>query len=485
MDRALPAVAVSVCCQWRAGKPGRQTLLAVDQEPYVSPAPFGSATRGDVVLTRSLRLFMATEVRSALLVLSATSAALMWANSPWVAGYETLWSTRLSVHVGEAELSKELRRWVNDGLMTLFFLVVGLELTRDLKLQRLPGWRAVALPAAAALGGLAVPSLLYFAFNGGGPAADGWAIVLGGDLALGLGVVTLVGSRCPPQLRVLLRRLVIVGDLVAVAVAGLLYAQVVNIVALAVALELFAVVAVLRLLRVLRALAYLLVGAALWVAAVVSGIHPAIVGLLLGVVVAAYPPVPVEALRGVPFRRWFDADPSPAMPWEAPLAADKTVTPLDRLQHRLHFLSSCLVVPLFALANAGVALDRELLARAVGSPITLGVVASLVVGKLVGGFGASMLVVRGGLGAPPRLVTYRQLAAAAALTGIGFTVALFVADLVLTDVAAQEEAKVGILAASAVAALTGWLLFQLPGRTHRRPRASGAASAGGTTSGGR
>jgi Na+/H+ antiporter NhaA len=357
--------------------------------------------------------------------------------------------------------------------MPLFFLVVGLELTRDLKLQRLPGWRAVALPAAAVLGGLAVPALLYLAINGGGPAADGWAIVLGGDLALGLGVVTLVGPRCPPQLRVLLLRLVIVGDLVAVAVAGLLYAQMVNIVALAVALELFAMVTVLRLLRVLRALAYLMVGVALWVAAVVSGIHPAIVGLLLGVVIAAYPPVPVEVLRGLPLRRWFEPGSSPAMRWEAPLGVDGTVTPLDRLQRRLHSLSSCLVVPLFALANAGVAFDHELLARAVGSPITLGVVASLVVGKLVGGLGASILVVRAGFGAPPRLVNHHQLAAAAALTGIGFTVALFVADLMLSDVAAQEEAKVGILAASVVAALTGWLLFQLPARTPRHPPSPG------------
>jgi Na+/H+ antiporter NhaA len=366
----------------------------------------------------------------------------------------------LSFQVGEAELSKELRRWVNDGLMTLFFLVIGLGLTCDLKQRRLPSWRAIALPAAAALGGLAVPVLLYLSFNGGGPAADGWAIVLAGDLAFGLWMVRLVGLRCPPQLKVLLLRLVIVGDLVAVAVVGLLHARMVNVLALAVVLELFAVVTVLRLLRVLRTLSYLVVGIALWVAAEVSGIHPAVVGLLLGVVIAAYPPVPVEVLRAVRLRRWFEPDPSSAMRREALIGPDRTATPLDRLQQRLHRLSSCAVVPLFALANVGVMLDRELLARSVGSPVTLGVVAGLVVGKLVGGLCASMLAVRAGLAAPPRLVSRRQLAAAAALTGIGFTVALFVADLTVTDAAALEEAKVGILTASAVAAVVGRLLFQ-------------------------
>jgi Na+/H+ antiporter NhaA len=259
---------------------------------------------------------------------------------------------------------------------------------------------------------------------------------------------------------VLQLRLVIVGDLVAVAVVGLLYARIVNVLALAVVLELFALVTVLRLLRVLRTMSYLVVGIALWVAAAVSGIHPAIVGLLLGVVTAAYPPVPVEVLRAVRLRRWFEPDPSSPMRWEAPMCPDTTATPLERLQQRLHRLSSCLVVPLFALANAGVMLDSELLARSVGSPVTLGVVAGLVVGKLVGGLCASMLAIRAGLAAPPRLVSRRQLAAAAALTGIGFTVALFVADLTVTDAAALEEAKVGILAASAAAAVIGWLLFQ-------------------------
>jgi NhaA family Na+:H+ antiporter len=456
-------------------------LLAVDREPRVSAIPFGPAARGVVfVPTRPLRLFVATEARSAIPLLGATTAALVWVNSPWVASYEALWSTSLSVQVGEAELSKDLRHWVNDGLMTLFFLVVGLEISRQLKLGELRNWQTAVVPAVAALGGMVVPVLLYLAFNAGSPAARGWAMAMAGDLAFALGVLALVGPRCPPQLRVFLLTLVLVGDIAAVAVVGLLYAKVVNILALAVVIELFAVVTVLRLLRLLRTFAYLVVGVALWVATAASGIHPAITGLLLGVVLTAYPPVPTQVLRVTRLGRWFEPDPTPAMLWEAPSGPGHAVPPVQRLQQLLHPWSSYLVVPVFALANAGVALDGQALSRAVGSPITLGILAGLVVGNLVGIVGASLLAVRVGLGTLPRLATGQQLAGAAALAGIGFTVALFVTDLALTDPEAQDQAKVGILVASAVAAALGWLLLHVPLRVPgRRPRAGIDPSAGG------
>jgi NhaA family Na+:H+ antiporter len=449
------------------------TLFAVDLELVMSTLPSGPGARGVVfVLTRPLHLFWATEARGALLLLGAAVAAVVWVNSPWVAGYESLWSTRLSVQVGEAELAKDLRHWVNDGLMVLFFLVVGLEISRELKLGELRHWRAMAVPAVAAVGGMVVPAFLYLAFNAGGPAARGWPIVVATDLTLVLGMLALVGWRCPPQLRVLLLTLVLVADIAAIAVVGLLYPKVVNILALAVVVELFAVVTVLRLLRVLRGFAYLVVGVALWVATSASGIHPAIVGLLLGVVLTAYPPVPAEVLGVVRFGRWFEPDPTPEQLWEAPLGVGEPVHPIQRLQRLLHPWSSYLVVPVFVLANAGVALDRDMLARAVGSPITLGVMVGLVVGKLMGIFGASLLAVRVGLGPLPRMVTRQQLAGAATLAGIGFTVALFVTDLAFTDRVAEDEAKVGILVASAAAATLGWLLFHVPfwppGRRHEQ-----------------
>jgi NhaA family Na+:H+ antiporter len=340
-------------------------------------------------------------------------------------------------------------------------------------------WQMAAVPAAAAVGGMAVPALLYLAFNAGGPAARGWTMAMAGDLAFALGVLALVGPRCPPQLRVFLLMLLLVGDIAAVAVAGLLYAEVVNILALAVVFELFAVVTLLRLLRVLRTLAYLVVGVALWVATTTSGVHPAIVGLLLGVVLTAYPPVPTQLLRATRLGRWFEPDPTPAMPWEAPPGRGEEIPPIQRLQLLLHPWSGYLVVPLFALANAGVALDAQALSLAVGSPITLGILAGLVVGNLVGIVGASLLAVRVGLGTLPRLATGQQLAGVAALAGVGFTVALFVTDLAFTDRAAQDQAKLGILVASAAAAALGWLLLQLAPRVPGRPRAGIDPSAGG------
>jgi Na+:H+ antiporter, NhaA family len=455
-------------------------LLAVDREAHVSTLPSGSVARGVVfILTRPLQAFVGTETRGALLLLAATVTALAWANSPWLAGYESLWSTTFSVQVGEAELSKDLRHWVNDGLMTLFFLVMGLEISRQLKLGELRHWRTMAVPAAAAAGGMVVPALLYLGFNLGGPSARGWPIVLAGDLALVLGVLALVGSRCPPQLRAFLLTLVLASNIAAVAVVGLLYAEVVNIVAVAVVLELFAVVVLLRLLRVLRTFAYLVVGVGLWVATSASGIHPAIIGLVVGAVITAFPPVPTGVLRVVRLRRWFDPDPPPASLWEAPMEVGRGVVPIQRLQQVLHPWSSYLVVPLFALANAGVVLDYELLARAVGSPITLGVLLGLVVGKLVGIVEASLLAVRIGLGPLPRLASRQQLAGAAAVAGVGLTVALFLTDLAITDPSAQEEAKVGILVASATAAILGWLLFHRPPSGRRQPAADGAPAAGG------
>jgi Na+/H+ antiporter NhaA len=433
-------------------------LLAVDWELRVSIVPSGRFGRGVVVVvSRPFQWFVGVEARGAVMLLGATGAALVWANSPWIASYDALWSTRLSVQVGEAELSKDLRRWVNDGLMALFFLVLGLEFSRQLKLGELRRWHTVATASAAAFGGVVVPAVFYLALNPGGSAGHGWVIVLAADLALVLGVLALVGARCPPQLRVFLLTVVLIGDIAAITLAGLLYGEEFSLLASVVVVGLLAVVTLLRLLRVLRTLAYLVVGVVLWVATSASGIHPAVIALLLGVVLTAYPPAPAEVLDVVR------------------LDADEALPPIQRLQQRLHLWSSYLVVPVFALANAGVVLDHELLARAVGSSITLGVLAGLVVGKLVGVFGASLLAVRAGVGTLPRLATHRQLTAAAALAGTGLTMALFVTDLVFNDQAAMDEAKVGILVASAAAATLGGLLFLLSGRW---PHADGSAGGG-------
>jgi Na+:H+ antiporter, NhaA family len=456
------------------------TLLAVDWEPHVSTLPSDPVDRGPVFIpTRPLILFMRVEARSSVLLLSATVIALAWANSPWLASYEVVWTTNLSVQVGEAELAKDLRHWVNDGLMTLYFLVMGLELTRELKLYERRHWSAAIVPATAALGGMVAPGLVYLAFNAAGPAARGWAIVTATDLALALGVLALVGPRCPPQLRAVVLMVALVDGLAVVALVAVLYPELVNLIALAVVLELFAVTAVLRLLRVLRTLAYLVVGVALWVAMSVSGLHPAIAGVVLGVVLTTFPPLPIGAALDAGLARLLERDQSPV----TISGADRAAPPNERLLELLHPWSSYLIVPLFALANAGVTLDRDLLARAVGSPITLGVIMGLVAGKLLGLLGATQLAARSRLGTLPRLVTYRQLAGAAATSGIGFTLALFLTDLTLVDRLAQDEAKIGILVASATAATLGWLLFTVTGSPDRgqRPPAGGKGTGSGAT----
>ena len=390
--------------------------------------------------------FFRIEIRSSLLLLGATIAALVWANSAWMASYEVLWTTNLSVRVGESTLAKDLRHWVNDGLMALFFLVGGLEISREVRRSKRRDWSAGVMPTVGALGGMVLAALFYLTVTVGGSAARGWPIALATDLTLVLGLLTAV-RRCPSQLRAFVFVLVVVGNLTVIALLWLLYAEPVNLVALAVAVALLAVVAVVRLLRVLRTFTYLVIGAALWTAMAASGLHPAVVGVLLGVVLTLSCPTALS----------------------------------QRLLALLHPWSSYLVLPLFALANAGVTLDRDLLARAVGSSLTLAVFVGLVAGKLLGILIATDMAVRAGLGALPRPVNRQQLAGAAATAGIGFTMALFVADVVLLDRVAQDEAKVGILAASATAAPLGWLLFNVPLRATgggRRPGA-GSGAAGG------
>jgi Na+/H+ antiporter NhaA len=437
------------------------------------------------IAMRPLDQFFRIEIRSSLLVLGATVAALVWANSAWMASYEVLWTTDLSVRVGESTLAKDLRHWVNNGLMTLFFLVGGLEISREVRLSKRRDWWAGVVPAFAALGGMVLAALFYLTVNVGGPAARGWPIALATDLALVLGLLTVVRRRCPPQLRAFAFVLVVVGNLAVIALLWLLPAKPVNPVAMAMAVALLAVVAVVRRLRVLRTFTYLVVAVALWTATAASGLHPAVVGVLLGVVLTVFPPPSTSTAIDAELSRLVEPDSTAASMTDDARALSSSRVPSQRLVELLHPWSSYLVLPLFALANAGVTLDRDLLARAVGSSLTLGVFIGLVAGKLLGILVAIDRAARAGLGLLPRLVTRRQLAAAAAATGIGFTMALFVADAVLLDRVAHDEATVGILAGSAAAATLAWLLFNLPLRPTGagRRRGAGEGAAGGSPGG--
>ena len=348
-----------------------------------------------------------TEARAAALLLAATGLALAWANSPASGTYEALWGSGP-------------RHWVDDGLMVLFFLGVGLELRHELTAGELRDPRKAMVPAVAALAGMAVPAAIYVALSPGGEAARGWGIVMATDIAFVLGALALLGRGAPPALRVFLLTLAIVDDIGAIAVIAVFYTEGIDLVALALAAAFLAAFAAVGRVPIPRGPAYLVAGLGAWIAVAASGVHPTIAGVALGLL--------------------------------APSG--------ERLQAALRPWTALVIVPLFALANAGVPLGGDALERAARSPVTLGIVVGLVAGKAAGISFASLGAVRLGGGSLPRGMGTGGLLGASALAGIGFTVSLFVTGLAFEDPRLQEEAKVGVLAASVLAAALGWLVLR-------------------------
>jgi Na+/H+ antiporter NhaA len=417
------------------------------------------AERGD--LSRAARQFLRTESGSAVMLLSAALIAVVWAN---VSGqYETFWHTELSLRFGGVELTEDLRHWVNDGLMVIFFFSIGLEISREMTLGELRGARAIAAPALAALGGLTIPAALYLAFNAGGPGASAWGIAISTDTAVLLGVLALVGPRCPDQLRIFLLALAVVDDVGAIAAIAIFYTDHVNVTALLIAIGLFAAIVGLRFVHFWRTPIYVLIGVVMWVAVLESGVHPSVVGVAMGLLVNAYAPQRRDLIRLQIVGRSLLVDPTPERALAAQAAAVETVSPNERLQLRIQPWASYVIVPLFVLANAGVVLDGATLRAAASSPITWGIVVGLVVGKLIGVSTGTWIALRTGIGRVPDTLRWGQLVGGAALSGIGFTVALFVTDLAFDDENLKSQATIGILAGSILAALLGWLIFRLLG----------------------
>jgi Na+/H+ antiporter NhaA len=410
-------------------------------------------------LAQPARRFLANEAGSAGMLLAATALALLWANSPWSDAYFSLWDTELAVRIGDAQLAKDLGHWVDDGLMVLFFFVVGLEVRRELSMGELTDRRQLVVPGLAALGGLVVPALLYLAINPSGEAAQGWGVVIGTDTAFLLGALALVGPACPTQLRVFLLTLSIADDVVAVTVIGVVYSDAVDVVALVVAGACLVLLWALNRMEVWRTSVYAVVGAVLWVAAVESGVHPTIAGMLAGLLISARPPSRQEVEDAASMFRAFRQSPLPSVGWSARQSLVRAVSLNERLQTVLHPWTSYVIVPVFALANAGVDLRDGVLADALGSSLTWGIVVALVVGKLVGIGTTSLLAVRLRLGAFPQGVGPGQVLGGAALSGIGFTVSLLIADLAF-DEHLHEQATVGVLIAAVLATAVGWLVFR-------------------------
>ena len=426
-------------------------------------------------VVQPLQEFLREETASALLLLGAALLALIWVNSPWRESYERLWTTELGIQLGSLSIVEDLRHWVNDGLMTLFFLVVGLEIKRELTTGELRDPRAAAVPVIAAIGGMVVPALVYLALNAGGEGGRGWGIPMATDIAFALGVLTLAARSAPASLKPFLLTLAIVDDIGAITVIAIFYTDDLHTTALLIALGLLGVIVLLQRVEVRAAAVYVGLGCGVWLAAVESGVHPTIAGVALGLLTPAVPfqrprAVSEEALRTAdgtvddPFPP--DAD---AHHWlRLAMLSREAVSPLARVEAALHPWTSSIIIPLFALANAGVVLSGGVLSEAARSPVALGIVLGLVAGKFVGITIAAELAIRSGLGLMPEGASRRQLFGVAAVAGIGFTVSLFITELAFPSGALEDVAKVGVFAASVLAGGIAFAIFRAGERSAHR-----------------
>jgi Na+/H+ antiporter NhaA len=409
-------------------------------------------------LSEPLRAFLRTESGSAGVLVAAIAAALIWANVD-AASYDAVWGADLSVRLGPAGITEDLRTWVNSGLMTLFFLVVGLEARREFDLGDLRDRRRFVLPFAAGLAAMLVPVLIYLAINRGGAGAHGWGVAMSTDTALALGLLALLGKGVPDRVRVFLLTVFVVDDLVALVVIAVVYSDDIEAMPLAIAVLTFGIWLLLRVFKVRHAFFYAVVGIALWAAMMASGVDPVVAGLAMGLTAVAYTPARETLELASGLFKSFREQPTPELARTAAVGLTATLSPNDRLQRLYHPWSSYVIVPLFGLANAGITIDGGFLARAFTSPVTLGVIAGYVIGKPVAVVGVSALLNRltGGRIRPP--VGWAAVLGSGTIAGIGFTVSLLIAALAF-DGPQLDEVKIGVLSAAAGASVLTWIVFR-------------------------
>ena len=428
----------------------------------------GRTTAWTRSLAAPLRTFLATETGGAAVLLAASLLALGWANTD-VSSYDRVWDAHLSVRLGGSGVELTLREWVNAGLMTFFFFVVGLEARREFDMGELRERRRVALPFLAGIGGMVVPIGIYLAFNGGRTSAHGWGAAMSTDTAFALGMLALVGPRFPDRLRSFLLTVVVVDDLAALLIIATAYTDHVAARALVAAAAFLAAVLVLRSLQVHRGLAYAVLGAGIWVSLQKSGVDPVVTGLVMGLLTWAYPVSREDLERASTLFRRFREQPTPELAREARAGVESAISPNERLQQLYHPWTSYLVVPLFALANVGIVISGGFLTRAFTSPITLGILVGYVVGKPLGIVGTSWLVNRASRGRFRPPVGWAAVAGGGSIAGIGFTVSILIATLAFTG-DDLEEAKLGVLSSAVVASAATWLLFRATAMLPKRLR---------------
>jgi len=435
----------------------RRRLGVVSTAPAAAAPRFRDRTAWARNLAAPVRDYLSNETGGAIALLGATLAALIWANAAQ-GSYESLWTTKLSIGIGDSGIALDLRHWVNEGLMTFFFLVVGLEAKREIDMGELRERRRLTIPVVAALGGMTVPILIYLIFNAGGSGADGWGAAMSTDTAFVLGVLALIAPG-GTRLRVTLLTIAVIDDVVALIVIATAYTSHIAFVPLAIAIGLFGVLFALRFAPVnMRREVTVPVGVAIWVALYKSGIDPVISGLAVGLVTNAYSPVRGDLERVTELLRSFREQPTPQLARSAQLGVMSAISANERLQYRLHPWTSYVIVPLFALANAGIHIDGRLLDDAVTSPITLGILLGYVIGKPLGIMGAAFLAAR--VGGLRRALSWPVALGGATVAGMGFTVSLLISSIAFHG-RQLEEAKVGALATVVVAAGLGSLVFRL------------------------
>jgi Na+/H+ antiporter NhaA len=406
-----------------------------------------------------IRAFLRTESASAGVLVAAIVAALLWSNVD-TGSYEGFWRIPLSFRVGGLEVAEDLRTWVNSGLMTLFFLVVGLEARREFDLGDFRDRRRFLLPFSAGLVGLALPAVIYLLVNAGGPGVRGWGVAMSTDTALALGLLTLVGRGVPDRVRVFLLTVFVVDDLVSLLVIAFAYSSDVRVLPLVVAVVVFAALVVLRIAGVRSGVVHGGLGVVSWLALLESGVDPVVVGLGVGLATSAYTPARDDLERATGLFRLFREQPTAELAREATAGLNRSLSPNSRLQTMFHPWTSYVIVPLFGLANAGVAVDGGFLARAYTSPVTLGILLGYVVGKPVAVQGTSWLITRFSRGRIRPPVGWLAVAGSGAIAGIGFTVSLLIATLALRG-RELDEAKVGVLSAVLLSSAVTWAVFRV------------------------
>ena len=436
---------------------------------------------GDFVAGRWLSpvlAFLRMEQLGSIVLLAATIAALTWANSPWNDSYFDFLETELVIDLNILSIRESVEGWVNDGLLAIFFFVIGLEIKRELVRGELSSVRKAALPGVAALGGMIVPAVIYAAFNATGEGSGGWGIPVATDIAFALGVLGLFGRSLPSQLRIFLLGLAVFDDIGAILIIAVFYTSDLDLAALVWAIALLAIIVVAgRVFGVRNMLVYGILGVLFWVAVLKSGVEATIAGVILGLLTSASPLRTREAFKPAVenlvdrHERAIEADDEGAANvalGEISKLSQDMESPVERLERRLHPWSSYVVLPIFALANAGVVITGGVISDAASSAITIGIVLALTLGKLVGIAGFTWLAVRMELTPLPSGVTWRHIIGVALLGGIGFTVSLFISVLAFDEESLIAQAKIGVLTASVLAGVAGYAFLRVAAPKDKR-----------------